>query len=35
MPVYEIKTGSKIGEVSDVALTDDGRVKGLLLKKGV
>ena len=35
MPVFEINTGSKMGEVCDVALTDNGRVKGLLLKKGV
>lgn len=33
--VFEIKTGSKIGEVCDLAISDDGRVKGLLIKKGV
>lgn len=35
MPVFEIQTGSKIGEVCDLSLTDNGVVKGLLLKKGV
>jgi len=34
-PVFEIKSGSKIGEVCDLAISDDGRVKGLLIKKGV
>ena len=33
--VFEIKSGSKIGEVCDLAISDDGRVKGLLIKKGV
>jgi uncharacterized protein YrrD len=34
-PVFESKTGSKIGEVTDLCITNDGVVKGLLVKKGV
>jgi uncharacterized protein YrrD len=34
-PVYESKTGSKIGEVTDLCISNDGLVKGLLVKKGV
>ena len=33
--IFEIKSGSKIGEVCDLAISDDGIVKGLLVKKGV
>jgi len=35
MPVFEIKSGTKIGEVCDLAISDVGKVKGLLIKKGV
>ena len=34
-PVYEIKTGSKIGEVSDLSISSSGVVKGLLIQKRV
>ncbi|WP_326160902.1 PRC-barrel domain-containing protein [Neobacillus niacini] len=34
-PVFESKTGSKIGEVTDLCITNDGVVKGLMVKKGV
>lgn len=30
----EVKTGNKIGEVSDLSITGNGLVKGLLLRKG-
>ncbi|UII54982.1 PRC-barrel domain-containing protein [Cytobacillus spongiae] len=33
LPVFELKSGSKIGEVCDFSIAN-GRVKGLLLKKG-
>ena len=35
LPVFEIKTGEKIGEVSDLTISNDGKVKGLLVKNGV
>lgn len=34
-PVFDIKSGTKIGEVSDLFITSNGVVKGLLVKKGV
>jgi uncharacterized protein YrrD len=34
-PVFETKGGTKIGEVSDLYITSSGKVKGLLVKKGV
>lgn len=34
-PVFEIKTGTKIGEVTDLCISNEGTVKGLLVKKGV
>jgi uncharacterized protein YrrD len=34
-PVYETKTGTKIGEITDLCITGTGTVKGLLVKKGV
>lgn len=34
LPVIEIKSGAKLGEVSDLRITADGLVKGLLVKKG-
>lgn len=34
-PVFETKTGAKIGEVTDLWITNDGTVKGLMIKKGV
>jgi len=33
-PVFESSTGTKIGEVCDLGITDTGVVKGLLIKKG-
>ncbi len=34
MPIFEVKTGSKIGEVCDLAISNNGKVEGLLVKKG-
>lgn len=34
MPIYNVRNGKKIGEVFDLAISDDGRVTGLLVKKG-
>jgi uncharacterized protein YrrD len=34
-PVFETKSGTKIGEVIDICITSTGKVKGLLVKKGV
>ncbi|MBU8879498.1 PRC-barrel domain-containing protein [Bacillus sp. FJAT-29790] len=34
LPVIEIRSGAKIGEVSDLSISGDGVVKGLLLRKG-
>ena len=34
LPVIEIKSGAKLGEVSDLRISADGLVKGLLVKKG-
>jgi uncharacterized protein YrrD len=33
-PVFELKNGTKIGEVCDLCISNDGTVKGLLVKKG-
>ncbi|HEY2421523.1 MAG TPA: PRC-barrel domain-containing protein [Neobacillus sp.] len=33
-PVFETKSGTKIGEVSDLSISSNGKVKGLLIKKG-
>ncbi len=33
-PVFETKSGTKIGEVTDLCITSSGLVKGLLVKKG-
>jgi uncharacterized protein YrrD len=35
LPVIELASGSKIGEVSDLSISSRGIVKGLLVKKGV
>nr|WP_295969608.1 PRC-barrel domain-containing protein [uncultured Bacillus sp.] len=35
LPIYELKTGTKIGEVCDLCVSSKGMVKGLLVKKGV
>jgi uncharacterized protein YrrD len=35
LPIFELKTGAKIGEVCDLCVTNQGIVKGLLVKKGV
>ncbi|WP_251549290.1 PRC-barrel domain-containing protein [Neobacillus muris] len=34
-PVFETKSGMKIGEISDLYISPEGTVKGLLVKKGV
>lgn len=34
LPVIEINSGTKIGEVADLSITGDGIVKSLLVKKG-
>ncbi|MFZ7945506.1 MULTISPECIES: PRC-barrel domain-containing protein [Bacillaceae] len=34
-PVFETKSGTKIGEISDLCISSTGKVKGLLVKKGV
>ncbi|WP_042458683.1 PRC-barrel domain-containing protein [Neobacillus dielmonensis] len=33
-PVFETKSGTKIGEISDLYISPEGIVKGLLVKKG-
>ena len=33
MPVYELKSGTKLGEVSDLSITSNGEINGLLVKK--
>lgn len=33
-PVFDQQNGSKLGEVSDLCMTNSGMVKGLLVKKG-
>lgn len=35
LPIFELKTGAKIGEVCDLCVSSKGIVKGLLVKKGV
>lgn len=35
LPIFELKTGTKIGEVCDLCVSSKGMVKGLLVKKGV
>ncbi|MBT2688026.1 PRC-barrel domain-containing protein [Bacillus sp. ISL-47] len=34
LPVFEVKTGNNIGEVCDLSISGNGKVKGLLLRKG-
>lgn len=34
-PIYDQKSGLKIGEVCDLCITNSGMVQGLLVKKGV
>jgi uncharacterized protein YrrD len=34
-PVFESVTGEKIGEVTDLCISNEGIVKGLMVKKGV
>lgn len=34
LPIYELSTGSKIGEVCDLSISDQGTVNGLLIKNG-
>jgi uncharacterized protein YrrD len=34
-PVFDMKTGAKIGEVTDLCITHNGMVNGLMVKKGV
>ncbi len=33
LPVIEINSGSKLGEVCDLSISSDGKVEGVLLKK--
>jgi uncharacterized protein YrrD len=33
LPVFELKSGSKLGEIADLCISRDGKVKGLLVKK--
>lgn len=35
MPIFELKAGSKIGEINDLVISRSGMVKGLLVKKGI
>lgn len=34
LPVIELKSGTKIGEVHDLSITGDGMVRGLIVRKG-
>jgi len=34
LPVIDVKSGTKMGEVSDLSVTGDGKVKGFLVKQG-
>ncbi|MHC0035807.1 PRC-barrel domain-containing protein [Pseudoneobacillus sp. C159] len=34
LPIYEMKKGKRIGEVCDLYISNDGLVKGLIVKKG-
>lgn len=34
-PVFNTKSGTKIGEISDLCISSTGKVQGLLVKKGV
>lgn len=34
-PVFESKSGTKIGEISDLCISSTGKINGLLVKKGV
>ncbi|MFK9091349.1 PRC-barrel domain-containing protein [Bacillus salipaludis] len=34
-PVFDTRSGTKIGEISDLCILSTGKVKGLLVKKGV
>jgi len=34
-PVFETSSGTKIGDISDLCISSNGIVKGLLIKKGV
>jgi uncharacterized protein YrrD len=35
MPIYNVRSGKKIGDVCDLAISENGMVTGLLVKKGV
>ncbi|PLR93761.1 PRC-barrel domain-containing protein [Bacillus sp. T33-2] len=35
LPVFEVKNGTQLGEVCDISISGDGRVEGLLLRKGM
>jgi len=35
MPIYNVRSGKKIGDVCDLSISDNGKVTGLLVKKGV
>lgn len=34
-PVFETKSGTKIGEITDLCISSTGKVNGLLVKKGI
>lgn len=34
LPVYELKSGEKLGEVCDIGITNNGKVNGLFVKNG-
>ena len=34
-PVFETKSGTKIGEITDLCIASTGKVEGLLVKKGI
>lgn len=34
LPVYSLATGTRIGEICDLCISSEGKVKGLILKKG-
>jgi uncharacterized protein YrrD len=35
MPIYNVRSGKKLGDVCDLSISENGKVTGLLVKKGV
>jgi uncharacterized protein YrrD len=35
MPIYNVRSGKKLGDVCDLSISENGKVTGLLIKKGV